>query len=170
MELVYDISTEKNSAAGVLLTAFLTPLFVIIQWLQLGALHRRSTATPSCHGSTKKLFQIHHECSLLPVKFFSPGIGSHESHSPDPCIADGKWGVFTPHECKMWTLMWAKILSLFHTSRSHFCFHWCKADRKPLADALEKGAFLTALPSLFPSTYGHYLTYLIKSQNHRIIE
>lgn len=76
MELVYDMSTEKNNTAGVLLTAFLTPLFVIIQWLQLHAL-QRSAAMPSCHGSTKKLFQIHYECSLLPVQFFSPDIGSH---------------------------------------------------------------------------------------------
>lgn len=93
MELVYDISTEKNNAAGVLLMAFLTPLFVIIQWLQLHALQRRSAAMPSCHGSTKKLFQIHQDCSLLPVHFFSPGIGGHERHSPDPCIPDGKWRV-----------------------------------------------------------------------------
>lgn len=149
MELVYDISTEKNNAAGVFLTAFLTPLFVIIQWLQLHAL-QRSAAMPSCHGSTKKLFPIHYECSLLPVQFFSPDIGGHKRHGPDSCIANGKWGVLTSYKCKTWTLMQAKTLSLFYTSRSHFCFHWCKVDKKKTGRYFGERGFSHSPSLLFP--------------------
>lgn len=142
---------------------FLWPFSLFFLWLFNDFVHFREEVQQCLLVSTKK------KCCKLTLNvvsclynFFSPGTGGHKRQSPDPCIANGKWGVFASYERKTWILVWDEILSLFHISRSDFCFHWREADQKPLADTLEKGGFLTVLPSLFPSTYGHCLTYLKK--------
>lgn len=108
MQLVYEISIEKqqwvlNSLSHLFLWLFNDSNFLHfreVQWCLVAM------------AVLKKLFQIHHQCSFLPVEFFFLGIGDHEGQGPDPFIADVKCRVFTPHECKLWTFTWAKILSL----------------------------------------------------------
>lgn len=75
--------------------AFLTLLFVVVQ--RPHALQRRNAVMPTFHVSTKKkktCFKFTMSVISCMYNFFSLRTGSHRRHSPDPCIANGKWGLY----------------------------------------------------------------------------